>query len=62
MTVTDICLYSVLQVEMGLKNHEIVPAPLIASIAHLHGGGCHKVLKDLCKHRLVGYEHVGRKG
>lgn len=48
-------------VEMGLKNHEIVPAPLIASIAHLHGGGCHKVLKDLCKHRLVGYEHVGRK-
>lgn len=48
-------------VEMGLKNHEIVPGPLIASIAHLHGGGCHKVLRELSKHRLVGYEHVGRK-
>ncbi|CAC5377508.1 RIOK2 [Mytilus coruscus] len=48
-------------VEMGLKNHEIVPTPLIASIAHLHGGGCHKVLRELCKHRLVAYEHAGRK-
>lgn len=48
-------------VEMGMKNHEIVPAPLIASIAHLHSGGCHKVLKELSKHRLVAYEHGGKK-
>lgn len=48
-------------VEMGMKNHEIVPAPLIASIAHLHSGGCHKVLKELAKHRLVCYEHGGKK-
>ncbi|XP_052796850.1 serine/threonine-protein kinase RIO2-like isoform X2 [Mya arenaria] len=46
---------------MGMKNHEIVPAPLIASIAHLHSGGCHKVLKELSKHRLVCYEHGGKK-
>ena len=47
---------------MGMKNHEIVPAALIASIAHLHSGGCHKVLKELAKHRLVCYEHGGKKG
>ncbi|KAH3836915.1 uncharacterized protein LOC127880293 [Dreissena polymorpha] len=48
-------------VEMGMKNHEIVPTPLIASIAHLHSGGCHKILKELSKHRLVCYEHGGKK-
>ena len=47
---------------MGMKNHEIVPAPLIASIAHLHSGGCHKVLRELCKHKLVAYEHGGKRG
>lgn len=41
---------------MGMKNHELVPSPLVASIAHLHGGGCHKVLRELNKHRLVAYE------
>ena len=47
---------------MGMKNHEIVPTPLIASIAHLHAGGCHKVLKELSKHKLVCYEHRGKTG
>ena len=47
---------------MGMKNHEIVPAPLIASIASLKGGGVHKILKELHKHRLVAYEHSGKKG
>ena len=32
-------------VEMGMKNHELVPASLIASIASLRGGGVHKILK-----------------
>lgn len=41
---------------MGMKNHEIVPAPLIASIAQLHHGGCYKILRDLCQHRLICYE------
>ncbi|XP_061172147.1 serine/threonine-protein kinase RIO2-like [Saccostrea echinata] len=48
-------------VEMGMKNHELVPSPLVASIAHLHGGGCHKVLRELNKHRLVAYEHGGKR-
>lgn len=43
-------------VEMGMKNHEMVPVSLIASIANLKHGGCHKVLRELGKHRLVCYE------
>ena len=47
---------------MGMKNHEIVPAPLVASIANLKHGGCHKVLRELSKHKLVCYEHSGKRG
>lgn len=47
-------------VEMGMKNHEIVPGVLIASIASLRHGGVHKVLKELCKHRLLSYERGNR--
>jgi len=43
-------------VEMGMKNHELVPGSLIASIASLRHGGVHKLLKELCKHRLLAYE------
>lgn len=45
-----------IQIEMGMKNHELVPASLAASIASLHHGGVHKILKELCKHRLLSYE------
>ncbi len=47
---------------MGMKNHEIVPAQLVASIAHLKHGGCHKVLKELAQHKLVCFEHGGKRG
>ena len=40
---------------MGMKNHEIVPLSLIASIASLRGGGCHKIIKEMIKHKLIGY-------
>uniref|UniRef100_A0A1B6JEV7 Serine/threonine-protein kinase RIO2 n=1 Tax=Homalodisca liturata TaxID=320908 RepID=A0A1B6JEV7_9HEMI len=43
-------------IEMGMKNHELVPGALIASIANLRHGGVHKLLKELSKHRLVSYE------
>lgn len=49
------------QVEMGMKNHEIVPASLIASIASLKHGGCNKILKELAKHRLLAYERTKSK-
>ncbi|EDO34624.1 predicted protein [Nematostella vectensis] len=44
-------------VEMGMKNHEIVPTPLVASIAALKHGGCHKLIKELVKHKLIAYDH-----
>jgi len=46
--------------EMGMKNHELVPGALVASIANLRGGGVHKLLRELCKHKLVTYER-GKK-
>ncbi|OXB79360.1 UNVERIFIED_CONTAM: hypothetical protein H355_008165 [Colinus virginianus] len=45
-------------VEMGMKNHEIVPGSLIASIASLKHGGCNKILRELGKHRLLAYERT----
>ena len=48
-------------VEMGMKNHEIVPAALVASIAALKHGGCQKILQELAKQRLVLYERGGRR-
>ncbi|CAJ1068859.1 serine/threonine-protein kinase RIO2 [Xyrichtys novacula] len=43
-------------VEMGMKNHEIVPVSLLSSIASLKHGGCNKILRELVKHKLVVYE------
>nr|CAG4640780.1 EOG090X04DJ [Eulimnadia texana] len=43
-------------IEMGMKNHELVPGILVANIANLRHGGVHKILKELAKHRLVSYE------
>ncbi|GBM83737.1 Serine/threonine-protein kinase RIO2 [Araneus ventricosus] len=47
-------------VEMGMKNHELVPGTLVASIANFKHGGCHKRLMNLTKHRLVAYERGKR--
>ncbi|XP_032012652.1 serine/threonine-protein kinase RIO2 isoform X2 [Hylobates moloch] len=46
------------KVEMGMKNHEIVPGSLIASIASLKHGGCNKVLRELVKHKLIAWERT----
>lgn len=43
---------------MAMKNHEIVPVSLLASIASLKHGGCNKILKELVKHKLLAYEHT----
>jgi len=48
-------------VEMGMKNHELVPKQLVVSIAALKGGGAAKVLKELCKNRLLQYESSGNR-
>ncbi|XP_014209037.1 serine/threonine-protein kinase RIO2 [Copidosoma floridanum] len=47
-------------IEMGMKNHELVPGALAAQIANLRHGGLHKIMKDLCKHRLLSYESTKR--
>lgn len=46
---------------MGMKNHEIVPVSLLASIASLRHGGCNKILKELVKHKVVAYERTKSK-
>lgn len=52
--------FVLIQIEMGMKNHELVPAQLAASIANLKAGGVHKLLRELCKHKLLSYER-GKK-
>ncbi|XP_055637538.1 uncharacterized protein LOC129776129 [Toxorhynchites rutilus septentrionalis] len=47
-------------IEMGMKNHELVPGALVAAIASLKAGGVHKLLRELCKHKLLTYER-GKK-
>ena len=41
------------QVEMGSKNHEIVPTALIVQISGLRNGGVNKNLGELAKRNLV---------
>ncbi|KAG0303381.1 hypothetical protein BGZ98_006715 [Dissophora globulifera] len=39
--------------EMGSKNHEVVPSPIISQIAKLRHGGSHKILSELARRNLV---------
>ena len=49
--------------EVGMKNHEVVPSELVASIANLRHGGCYKILRELVRHKLIAYDHKnGIKG
>ncbi|KAB1218198.1 Serine/threonine-protein kinase rio2 [Morella rubra] len=43
-------------VEMGMRNHEIVPTELVDRIASLKHGGTYKVLKNLLKHKLLHHD------
>lgn len=43
-------------VETGMKSHELVPAPLIASIANLRHGGSAKVLSTLLRDKLLSHD------
>lgn len=40
-------------VEMGSKNHEVVPSPLIVQVSGLRNGGVNKILGILAKRNLV---------
>jgi RIO kinase 2 len=41
------------QVEIGSKNHEVVPTPLIVQISGLRNGGVNKLIGSLAKRNLV---------
>lgn len=43
-------------VETGMRNHELVPSPLIASIACLRHGGTHKILSSLLRDKLLSHD------
>ena len=45
-------------VEMGMRNHEFVPVPLIESLAALKRSNTNKLLQLLLKHKLV--YHTGK--
>ena len=40
-----------------MKNHEIVPDPLISVISGIKIGSCRKILRELAKHGLISHEH-----
>lgn len=42
-------------VEMGMRNHELVPVNLIMSIAGLRHGGSYKILSTLLRYKLVAH-------
>ena len=46
-------------IEMGMKNHEIVPAHLIESIAKLKRGGAFKIVQGLLKKKLI--SHINKQ-
>jgi RIO kinase 2 len=43
-------------VEMGMKNHELVPVDVITAIAKLRHGGSHKILSTLLRYKLIAHE------
>ncbi|KAJ2756584.1 Serine/threonine-protein kinase rio2 [Coemansia aciculifera] len=52
-------------IEIGSRNHDIVPAPLIAQLSRLRSGGINKFITDLIKRKLIASEssskYVGYK-
>ena len=44
-------------IEMGMKNHDLVPVPLIVMISALKHGGIQKILSNLLRDKLITHEH-----
>lgn len=49
-------------VEMGMRNHDMVPVALVSAISGLRHGGSMKSLKEIHKHKLVHRETKGYVG
>ncbi len=55
--------YRMLQaIEMGMRNHELVPVELISRIAKLRHGGSHKILSTLLRYKLIAHENQSFNG
>lgn len=46
--------------EMGMKNHELVPLSMVASLSNLKRGGCHKLIQSLSSDRFICWENSKR--
>eukprot|EP00759_Apiculatamorpha_spiralis_P015515 PhF_6_TR22223/c1_g1_i1/m.31383/K07179/RIOK2; RIO kinase 2 len=44
--------------ELAIRNHELVPAPLIERIANLARGGANKRLKEMLKYKLIHHDRT----
>lgn len=49
-------------VEMGMRNHELVPVELISSIAKLRHGGVHRILSTLLRYKLIAHANQQYNG
>lgn len=49
-------------VEMGMKNHDLVPTDIIVNIAQLRHGGAMKFLANLHRFKLIFHEQKGYDG
>lgn len=45
-------------IEMGMKNHELVPAALIQSISKLKRANTYKIIQNLLKHKLIMHKNL----
>jgi RIO kinase 2 len=43
-------------VEQGMTKHELVPLPLITSMANLRHGGTHKIISSLLRDKLLSHD------
>ena len=46
-------------VEKGMKDHYLVPMPLITAIANLRHGGTHKIMSSLLRDKMISHERKG---
>lgn len=49
-------------IQMGMKNHDLVPVELITSIAKLRHGGTHKILSTLLTFKLIAHDRSAYDG
>ena len=49
-------------IEVGMKNHELVPVTIITRLAALRSGGVHKIISHLIRNKLIAHEGNAYEG